>query len=60
KEQDQKQLGFIAQEVEEIYPFFVSGTDTKSLNYNNFIGILVKEMKDLKKRVTELETKKDI
>ena len=60
KEQDQKQIGLIAQEVEEIYPFFVSGTDSKTLNYNNFIGILVKEIKDLKKRVTELETKKDI
>ena len=58
---DKKDIGFIAHEVQEVYPFLVSGEkdgeNLQSLNYIGLIGILVKEIQDLKKRVTELESK---
>ena len=53
-------IGFIAHEVEEVYPFLVEGekdgcSSIQSLNYQGLIGILVKEVQNLKKRVAELE-----
>jgi hypothetical protein len=52
-------IGFIAHEVQEVYPYLVKGekdgTDIQSVNYTGLIGILVKEIKELKARVTELE-----
>jgi hypothetical protein len=56
-----KHVGFIAHEVQEFYPFLVSGEkdgkETQSLNYNGLIGILTKEIKDLKKKVREQSAK---
>jgi hypothetical protein len=53
------QVGFIAHEVQEFYPFLVNGEkdgkDTQSINYNGFIGILTKEIQDLKKKVSYME-----
>jgi hypothetical protein len=34
------------------------GPETQSVNYIGLIGILTKEVQDLKKRVAELENKK--
>ena len=49
-------IGFIAQEVEEVYPFMVnSDNEYKSLNYISIIGLLVKEIQDLKKEIRELK-----
>jgi hypothetical protein len=49
-------VGFIAQEVEEIYPFMVnSDGEYKSLNYISIIGILVKEIQDLKKEIRQMK-----
>jgi hypothetical protein len=54
KSSGQQDIGFIAHEVQEFYPFLVSGKkdgkDTQSLNYNGFIGILTKEIQVLKKK----------
>ncbi len=51
------QIGFIAHEVQEFYPFLVNGNkdgpNTQSINYNGFIGILTKEIKDLKKKASD-------
>jgi hypothetical protein len=56
-----KHIGFIAHEVQEFYPYLVSGEKdgphNQSLNYNGFIGILTKEIKDLKKKVSEQSAK---
>jgi hypothetical protein len=61
KSSGKQDVGFIAHEVQELYPFLVSGKkdgkDTQSLNYNGFIGILTKEVKELKKKVAEQEAK---
>jgi hypothetical protein len=56
----QEDIGFIAHEVQEIYPFLVSGaknsSDYQSINYTGLIPILVKEIQELKKRVSVLES----
>jgi hypothetical protein len=52
-------MGFIAHEVQEEFPFLVNGekggTHYQNINYNGFIGLLVKEVQELKSRVRELE-----
>jgi hypothetical protein len=52
-------IGFIAHEVQEYYPFLVSGVkdgeETQSMSYSGLIGILVKEIQELKQRVKQLE-----
>ncbi len=49
----QRQYGFIAQEVEKIYPNLVSTANdemkTKSVNYDGFIPLLVSSIQELKK-----------
>ena len=51
-------IGFIAHEVQELYPFLVNGIKdgpaNQSINYNGFIGILTKEIKDLKSEMRSL------
>ena len=54
-------MGFLAHEVQEVFPFLVNGEKDadryQSVNYNGFIALLVKEIQDLKKRVYNLENK---
>ncbi len=56
-------IGFIAHEVGEHYPYLVNGEkdgeQMQSLNYTGIIGILVKEIQELKKRVSDLENPSD-
>ena len=56
---NKQSLGFIAHEVQEQYSFLVTGEkdgkENQSINYQEIIPILVKEIQDLKKRVTLLE-----
>jgi hypothetical protein len=51
-------IGFIAHEVQEHFPELVSGEkdaeDRQAINYTGLIGILTKEIQDLKKVVNEL------
>jgi predicted acyltransferase (DUF342 family) len=57
---DSSDIGFIAHEVQDEYPYLVKGekdgNEYQSLNYNGIIGILVNEIKELKK---ENHTMKD-
>jgi len=61
---DKKEIGFIAHELQNVYPDFVSSSKDseviQTVNYNNLIGILVNEIQMLKKRVNELETSNKI
>jgi len=54
--------GFIAHEVQEVFPHLVTGEkdgeQIQSLNYQGLIAILTKEIQELKKRVQELEKTK--
>ena len=56
KKQD---IGLIAHELQEVYPFLVNGEkdgkEMQSVNYTGLIGILIKEIQELKKRVKKLE-----
>jgi len=54
-------IGFIAHELQEKYPFLVTGEkdgeEIQTVNYIGLIGVLVKEIQDLKKEVKELKNK---
>jgi hypothetical protein len=54
-------IGVIAHELQQHYPFLVHGNkdddDYQSVNYTGLIGVLINEIQQLKKRVTELENK---
>ena len=53
-------MGFIAHELQELFPFLVNGEkdgkDYQSVNYTGLIGLLVKEIQDLKKEVKEIKS----
>jgi len=52
-------IGLIAHEVQEYFPFLVKGEkdgeETQSLNYIGLIGVLIKEIQELKTRLKKLE-----
>ena len=58
---EKQDIGLIAHEVQEIYPFLVNGVkdgeNFQSVNYTSLIALLIKEIKELKQRVKVLEDK---
>ena len=54
KETNEPSLGVIADNVLEVLPEIVSGEDTKSVNYNGLIGVLIEVVKDQQKQIDEL------
>jgi hypothetical protein len=54
-------MGFIAHELQEYYPFLVDGEKDgeklQSINYNSLIALLVKEIQYLKNEIKELKEK---
>ena len=54
-----KNYGVIAQDIEKILPFIVNTNNDgiKSVNYNNFIGLLIEGLKELNNKNNELELK---
>ncbi len=58
KKNDQPSIGVIAQDIEKVLPELV-GTDgeNKTVNYNGIIAVLIQAVKELSKRVEELESK---
>ena len=58
KNSNKMDVGFIAHEVQEQFPFLVTGekdgSEHQTLNYTGLIGILTKEIQDLKKEVKEI------
>ncbi len=58
---DKHDMGFLAHEVQEHFPFLVDGVKDgdkmQSINYNGFIALLVKEIQSLKNEVKELKQK---
>jgi hypothetical protein len=59
----QTNIGFLAHEVQEYFPFLVTGVkdgpETQSINYIGLIGLLTKEIQELKKRVSNLESESE-
>lgn len=58
---ENQRYGFVAQEIEEHFPEAVHTDDTedamKSVDYSKLVPMLLKEIQDLRKRVTALEEK---
>jgi hypothetical protein len=56
-------MGFIAHEVQEVFPFLVNGVKDgdqfQTINYTGFISLLVKEVQDLKKANKQLHEKNE-
>ena len=62
KEEEEKgtdeQIGFIAQEVEEVYPELVRGEEgSRSVNVVGLVSVLTKTVQELTQKVEELEDK---
>jgi len=61
---DRQDIGVIAHEIQEIYPYLVNGdkdgSEFQAVNYSGLIPILIKEIKDLKNEVKELKAKINI
>ena len=55
KESGKPSLGVIAQELEEVIPELVKGTDNKTVTYNGLIAVLIEALKELQERVEVLE-----
>jgi len=56
KESGLPSYGVIAQELEEVLPELVHGSDPKTVNYNGIIGVLIEAIKELKAEVEELKS----
>ena len=58
---NKKDLGFIAHEVQPYFPMLVNGNKDEdayqSINYSGLIPILVKEIQDLKKEISNIKDK---
>jgi hypothetical protein len=61
KDTGKESIGVIAHELQEHYPFLVEGEKdgetNQSVNYSGLIGVLIKEIQELKQRVKQLEKK---
>lgn len=58
KESRKKSYGVIAQELEQILPELVSDGETKTVNYNGIIGVLIEAVKELKREIEDLKNSK--
>ena len=58
------EFGLIAHELQEVYPELVKGekdgAEYQSVNYNGLIGVLVKEVQEIKRRIEDLYTPMNI
>jgi hypothetical protein len=61
KQSGKEEIGFIAHEVQEVFPSLVTGEkdgpEIQTLNYIGLIGVLTKEIQNLKAEVAELKNK---
>ena len=59
KKSGKEEIGFIAHEVQEVFPCLVTGekdgADIQTLNYIGLIGVLTKEIQNLKAEMAELK-----
>ena len=55
KESGRSSLGVIAQEVEKVLPELVSGEETKTVNYNGLIGLLIECIKNQQIEINNLK-----
>jgi hypothetical protein len=48
-------MGVIAQEIEKVMPELVNGTETKTVNYNGLIGLLIEVVKHQQEQINMLK-----
>ena len=58
KDSNKASAGVIAQEVEKVLPELVTGQNTKTVNYNGLIGLLIETVKEQQKQIDTLNEKK--
>ena len=56
---DKPSIGVIAQEVEKVLPELIGGGETKSVNYNGLIGVLIEAVKTQQTQIDELNSRID-
>jgi hypothetical protein len=59
KSNDKPSIGVIAQEVEKVLPELIGGGETKSVNYNGLIGVLIEAVKTQQTQIDELNSRID-
>jgi hypothetical protein len=57
KSNDKPSIGVIAQEVEKVLPELIGGGETKSVNYNGLIGVLIEAVKTQQTQIDELNAR---
>ena len=57
KDSNKVSAGVIAQEVEKVLPELVTGQNTKTVNYNGLIGLLIETVKEQQKQIDALSEK---
>jgi hypothetical protein len=57
KESGKPSAGVIAQNIEEVFPELVIGEETKTVNYNGLIGVLIEAVKEQQKEIIALRNK---
>jgi hypothetical protein len=55
KETGKSSMGVIAQDVEKVLPELVNGTDSKTVNYNGLIGLLIEVVKEQQREINILK-----
>jgi hypothetical protein len=55
KETQRSSAGVIAQEIEKVLPELVHGDETKTVNYNGLIGLLIECVKKQQEEIDELK-----
>ena len=59
KENNRPSAGIIAQDVEKVLPELVTGDETKVVNYNGLIGLLIEAIKEQQRQIEELKNQID-
>ena len=59
KSDNKPSMGVIAQNIEEVLPELVNGEDSKSVNYNGIIGLLIECVKTQQEQIDELNKRLD-
>ena len=55
KDSGQASFGVVAQELEQVLPELVRGSDPRTVNYNGIIGVLIEAIKELSEEVRTLK-----
>ena len=55
KVDDRPSLGVIADQLQEVIPELVNGSDPKTVNYNGLVGLLIECVKNQQKQIDELK-----